>query len=82
MQMRFSRQIPVKTASSPEAEPPVLHKFLHLLRECLEIFRHCSYFTSWDMIGEGNVPSGRLSLVTVYLPSRCPVKGLSVSLVQ
>lgn len=58
----FPLVIPVKTASSPETEPPVLHKFLHLLRECLEIFRHCFYFTSWDMIGEGNVPSGHLSL--------------------
>lgn len=81
MQKSFSLVIPVKTASSPEAEAPVLHKFLHLL-ECLEIFRHWSYFTFWDMIGEGNVPSGRLSLMTVYLPSKRPVKGLSVSLVQ
>ena len=51
MQMSFSTVIPVKTASSSEAESPVLHTFLHLLRECLEIFRHCYYFTFWDMIG-------------------------------
>lgn len=67
--------IPVKTTSSSEAEPPVLHKFLHLLRECLEIFRHCSYFTSWDMIGEGNVPSGHLSLMTVHPLSQVQCEG-------
>lgn len=52
---------PCLTCPSPEAEPPVLQKFLHPERERLEIFMRCSHLTYWDMSGEGGhrrVPSG------------------------
>lgn len=51
--------IPGQPARSPEAEPPVMQKFLHPEGECFQIFR--SRFTYRDGTGEGRhkrVPSG------------------------